>query len=608
MLLNKSHFITAFLLICCTELFASHIIGGEMSMQHVIGSRYEVSLKLFYDAADGQDVVEDSIVISSFRKSDNQKIEDYFMLRSLNYENAELSNSLCSDGLNIRIYTYKTTVFIDENLYNSSNGYYFSWQRCCRANGIANIRNSGTTGFVFYLEFPSSKDYPANSSPQFKTVSGDYYCVGQQAEIDFGAIDTNNDSLAYSVIVPMAGSSRPDDNVIIGQPGPYPLVNGYFDINSVNGFQLSPSGILSFTPAQSGLYTVSVLCEEYRNGNKIGEVIRDLALLIRNCEDNQPPEIVFYPYGQSEAYLPGDTVFIRDQNELCHLIETSDPDDKKQEGETNYLNYDLLGYDVVAPEIGINKNATIPQWQMCFPTCESPNINFFKIRLSVRDDHCPVPAENFIDVQFKIIETEDAPPVISTDYLSSLHPIGEVINFNVFVNDSDSSGIDILFNAEGFDPEALEMSFNYNIDNCCTASGEFNWLPDCNNILDLDRYSLYFTAQGKNCGIIGRDSLNLELIIENPLGQIPQNLNFPNVITPNGDGYNDSFYFPSHDENLCLEGSFKEIRIYNRWGREVFQSNESNFNWGAQNVSAGEYFYQIKFENKTFKGFLHILN
>lgn len=608
MSLNKTYLITAFFVICNVQLFASHIIGGEMTMQHVIASRYEVSLKLFYDAADGQDVVEDSIIISSFRKTDNQKIEDYYMTRSLNYENAELTNTLCSDGLNIRIYTYTSTVFIDENLYSSSGGYYFSWQRCCRANNISNISNSGTAGFVFYFEFPSPNNFIGNSSPQFSSVSGDYYCVGEEVQIDFGAIDPDNDDLIYSLITPMAGFSRPDDNVIIGQSGPYPLVNGYFDVSPVNGVLLSSTGILSFTPAQSGLYTAAVLCEEFRNGEKIGEVIRDLAILIRNCEDNQSPEIIFYPYGESQPYVPGDTVLIRSQNDLCHLIETKDPDSNSQNGEVNYVTFDLLGYNVLAPEISINQNAPIPQWELCFPNCESPEQNFFTIRLSVADDHCPVPAENLIEVNFKIIESEDVPPIISTNYIPEMHKIGETINFQVRVSDVDSSGIDILFKGEGFNPEMLGMEFNYNLENCCEANGDFTWEPQCSNILEIDKYKLYFTASGENCGISGKDSLSLDLFIENPQGEFTEELSFPNVITPNGDGINDSFYFPILDENLCLERSFRWISIYNRWGREVFHSNKSDFNWKAQNVAAGQYFYQVSFEEKTFKGFLHILN
>ncbi len=590
------------------KLSASHIIGGEMTMEHAFGSRYELSVRLFYDAEDGQDVVEDSIIATSFRRGDNQKIENYFMTRSLNYESPDLSNSFCKEGLNIRIYTYKATVFLDENLYSSPSGYYFSWQRCCRANGISNILNSGTTGFVFYHEFPSPDNVPANSSPKFKAISGDYYCTGEPVEIDFGATDADNDDLVYTIMTPLAGFSRPDDNVIVGQPGPYPSVNGYFDVSSQNGVQIDNEGVLLFVPSQSGLYTVAVLCEEFRSGQKIGSVIRDLVILIRDCESNVAPEITFYPYGGSDPYLIGDTIFLRNTNDLCHLFNVYDADGLTTiGGEVIYISLEFLGPEIAAPELSGNNDPEGPNWSLCFPNCENPEVNFFTLRLIAKDDHCPVPAENFVDINFKIIESEDIPPIISTNYIPSDHSIGEEIRFDIQVYDPDSSGINISFSGEDFDPSSIEMNFSYQLDNCCEANGEFSWKPECSNILDQENYKLFFTARGNNCGIIGRDSLSVNLFVENSEGNIPDEFTFPNVITPNGDGINDKFYFPVLDDNLCLEKSFKEITVYNRWGREVYQSAESTFVWDAMNVNAGQYFYHVKFEDKAFKGFLHIL-
>ncbi len=70
--------------------------------------------------------------------------------------------------------------------------------------------------------------------------------------------------------------------------------------------------------------------------------------------------------------------------------------------------------------------------------------------------------------------------------------------------------------------------------------------------------------------------------------------NIPNVITPNGDGMNDSFiiqhiqYFPG-----------THMRIFNRWGNVVFdQSNFDQFQtatqgWRPDDLTAGTYFYEI---------------
>ena len=65
----------------------------------------------------------------------------------------------------------------------------------------------------------------------------------------------------------------------------------------------------------------------------------------------------------------------------------------------------------------------------------------------------------------------------------------------------------------------------------------------------------------------------------------------PNVITPNGDGFNDAFV-PQ------LEGDFisLEMEIYNRWGRLVYtQADTQELSWDAEGQSDGVYYCAIEF-------------
>ena len=60
------------------------------------------------------------------------------------------------------------------------------------------------------------------------------------------------------------------------------------------------------------------------------------------------------------------------------------------------------------------------------------------------------------------------------------------------------------------------------------------------------------------------------------------NAYFPNAFSPNGDGTNDLFEFG---------GTFAkeiEINIYNRWGNNVFSSNEIDFKWDGKNQNTGD--------------------
>ena len=60
----------------------------------------------------------------------------------------------------------------------------------------------------------------------------------------------------------------------------------------------------------------------------------------------------------------------------------------------------------------------------------------------------------------------------------------------------------------------------------------------------------------------------------------------PTIITPNGDGLNDTFWLDEH-----LLGS--HLHIYNRWGREVYQQTRYQNEWDGQGLAAGVYLYTI---------------
>ncbi|HEV7348230.1 gliding motility-associated C-terminal domain-containing protein [Telluribacter sp.] len=86
-------------------------------------------------------------------------------------------------------------------------------------------------------------------------------------------------------------------------------------------------------------------------------------------------------------------------------------------------------------------------------------------------------------------------------------------------------------------------------------------------------YTVTLTVYNKaGCAL----SVSKNLVAEPPLI-------LPNVITPNGDGKNDTFVVPV--ANSALE-------IYNRWGKRLLRSEDYKNDWGA-NVTNGTYLYEI---------------
>jgi gliding motility-associated-like protein len=84
-------------------------------------------------------------------------------------------------------------------------------------------------------------------------------------------------------------------------------------------------------------------------------------------------------------------------------------------------------------------------------------------------------------------------------------------------------------------------------------------------------------------------------------------LKIPNAFSPNGDGFNDLFVIPGLE--YYPNTSF---HVFNRWGSEVYTSNDYHNNWNGTNMLNGRladdtYYYIIEIPSqKSYSGFLII--
>ncbi len=105
---------------------------------------------------------------------------------------------------------------------------------------------------------------------------------------------------------------------------------------------------------------------------------------------------------------------------------------------------------------------------------------------------------------------------------------------------------------------------------------------------DGDTYPVTLTVENE-AGCL--NSITKLVVIKNPLI-----IYIPNAFSPNGDGENDTWKPVFTNEDL----SNFSIRIFNRWGENMFYSEDINFSWNGRfkdlNVPIGIYSYEIRWK------------
>jgi gliding motility-associated-like protein len=81
-------------------------------------------------------------------------------------------------------------------------------------------------------------------------------------------------------------------------------------------------------------------------------------------------------------------------------------------------------------------------------------------------------------------------------------------------------------------------------------------------------------------------------------------LTVPNIFTPNGDGYNDTFVIP-----LLELYPDNQLTVYSRWGQQVFRAEGYRNGWAAESLSAGTYYYSLLLRRtgKLLKGWVEVV-
>lgn len=292
----RKHFFILSLLTLPLQIFASHIVGGEIGYRCLGGNEYEITLDLYRDCFFGRENAQfdDPASIGIFNLDDNSLFRDLRISFTVDDTLDAILNDPClfiPDDVCVHTTTYRATVTLPDN----DVGYKLVYQRCCRNETIANIEDPFNTGATYEIDLLPAAMQSCNSSPRFKSWPPIFICVNKPIFYDHSAADSEGDSLVYKLCTPNQGASfgSPQPQPPGGPPyDPVVFVSPTYNIDNLLGMgtplRINPNtGRITGLPTLRGQFVVGVCVEEYRDGVLISETRRDFQYNVGLCGETQ---------------------------------------------------------------------------------------------------------------------------------------------------------------------------------------------------------------------------------------------------------------------------------------------------------------------------------
>lgn len=534
----KKYLITVCLLLTIGITNANHIVGGEIEFIYIGDGRYQINLIQYFDEAQNVNNFPDpSVVVYIFRNSDNQLMSTH-VLNQVSIENVAYTNIECArEELQTSRIFYSAEIELSPEQYDSEGGYYIQWERCCRNITIDNIVNPDGSGMNYVLEIPplmrNGKIFVNSSPTLFKPLS-DYACINQFYYVEFTGVDLDGDSLVYSLATPLNSSSA----VALPTPQPKPhfgitFLDGFSESNMVGGsrpLRISNKGLLTVTPDQTGLFVFAVKVEEYRNGEKIGEVRRDFQLLVVDgCEPPDPP-LVDIEIPGNPTFNPATDVltYVASDIEKCFDFIVSNV----TLGETISLTAEGVNFDEELNEIftlnqvPVGDGTSQLQIEVCIPDCPPIRDAPFILDLIAADDACPLPQLDTLRLTIEVEPPPNTPPSASTStnsiILSEDSPLYSQI---ITGTDIDGDELDVTLYIEGIeDPTSAGFGLSDIDASSGTIQATLTWDTDCEtyDFSEVQNFNIaVIVNDGDICDLPG-DTIFIDATVVLPTNNDPQ--------------------------------------------------------------------------------------
>ena len=242
-----------------TISYATHNRAGEITYRHISGNVFEFTITTYTEiGSENADRPELGIYWG-----DNTGIDSVPRVSKSKYKASNIQKN----------------VYVAQHSYPGAATYKVRMEDPNRNKNIQNIFNSVNIPFYIETEIKISSFFGNNNSVQLLNPPIDFACQGSAFIYNPSAWDPDGDSLVFS-LVPCKGKAG------------LPIV-GYFDPPADNQLSINSStGFLIWDfPKTIGEFNIAILVQEYRNGNFMGSVLRDMQITVTAPCRHDPPVI-----------------------------------------------------------------------------------------------------------------------------------------------------------------------------------------------------------------------------------------------------------------------------------------------------------------------------
>ncbi|HKK88994.1 MAG TPA: gliding motility-associated C-terminal domain-containing protein [Saprospiraceae bacterium] len=318
----------------CTEVSATHIIGGELHYECLGGNgQYRVFITIYRDCDNGIADFDDPLFLGIFDE-DTTQMEFQLPLGQRDTLTPIVADS-CLIPPNICVET--TEYVIDVTLPEPVGGYYFSYVECCRNDDIVNIINDEQTGSVFLSYLSNEKYLECEDGLDFNDWPPLAICVDEPIDWDHSVIQDRipfGHTVEYSLCRPLSVPLpvfRQDSTPILPGQSFQEILERYDSVEWEIGFNEDlmlngapdiaieeSTGFITGVPVQLGRYVIGVCVEEYNvDGDLVSFLRRDFQYNVTDCDNTNAEFMVdsvfcYYDGEPLEIFVDNKTGFTND--------------------------------------------------------------------------------------------------------------------------------------------------------------------------------------------------------------------------------------------------------------------------------------------------------